>query len=115
MAIKWHNVIDVNPNLATASNGTQTMLLNLVNNVLVDDVVWGDVEFADTARAFLAAHIGTLSLNGGTGAVTQEAVGQLSRSYATPSKLENDLDMTSFGLQYRRLSRMLPTVMGLVP
>ena len=40
---------------------------------------------------------------------------QLSRSYATLSKIESDLDMTTYGMLYKRLTRATPGVMGLVP
>lgn len=114
MAIQWFDVVAVCPRLSTAPAGTQTALLNMVNSVLISDEIWGDAALANLGRQYLAAHLGTLAFNAGGGAVTDETVGQLSRSYATPLGLKGSLGLTSYGAEYTRLTRLLPTVLGAV-
>ncbi len=112
--IAWHDVTAVATKLVNTPSASQTLLLNLVNNVYIVDGVWGDPLTADAARAYLAAHLGTLALLGGAGHVTEEAVGQLSRKYATILGIKGSLGLTSYGAEYWRLVRLLPTALGLV-
>lgn len=63
---------------------------------------------------YLAAHLAKLGLLRGTGAVTQEALGQMSRSYATVQGLKGSLGLTSYGAEYARMIKLLPTAIGAV-
>lgn len=112
--ITWNNVTGISPRLSTANINTQTEILHIVNDVLINDQVWCDVTNADKGRIYLAAHLGTLALLNGTGTVTAEQVGQLSRSYGTVQGLKGSLALTSYGAEYERLTRLLPTTLGAV-
>lgn len=114
MAIQWYNVTGVAPRLSTANANTQTEILRIVNTILIDDTVWGDTANADLGRIYLAAHLGTIALSNGTGPVTAEQVGQLSRSYGTVQGLKGSLALSSYGAEYERLTRLLPTTLGAV-
>ena len=63
---------------------------------------------------YLAAHLAKLGLLRGGGFVTQEAVGQESRGYAFPIGIKGSLGLTAYGLEYKRLIKLLPTALGAV-
>jgi hypothetical protein len=115
MAITWSDVTAIAPELSTAAAGTQTAILTLVD-LMVDDGAWGDL--ANQGRAYLAAHLGTVSGSGsgsGSGAVTEEKIGPLSRSYADPGSGDNDLATTKYGRFYKYLMRTPLAIPALVP
>ena len=68
MAIVWSNVTDIAPELAGAavSAATQTAVLADVNDQIVA-AQFPSVARADIARAYLAAHLATLSIRNGVG------------------------------------------------
>lgn len=113
MAITWTDVTAIAPELSTAALATQTAVLASVE-LQVNDDAWDDL--ASTGKAYLAAHLATLAARGASGAagpVTSESVGQLSRSYAAPATPSSSLGLTSYGQEYLRLTRILPSVLGL--
>lgn len=114
MSIAWGDVTAVASELSSLAAASQTYILDLVNNRMVDDDAWG--EYADDGRAYLAAHLGTIANGGGSGsgAVTSETIGPLSRSYATPSD-DGDLATTKYGRFYMTLMRMAIALPALVP
>lgn len=114
MSIAWSDVEAIAPELSTLAAASQTYILGLVNERMIDDDVW--LEFADDGRAYLAAHLGTLATGSGSGsgAVTSESIGPFSRSYASPSD-DDALDTTKYGRFYKTLLRMAVAVPALVP
>lgn len=113
MSITWDNVVAIAPELVSADIATQTVLLAFVNRT-IDDDTWGTTADADFGRAYYAAHFATIARRRGTGPITSEAVGALSRSYGITG-VPGALGMTSYGATFEMLARQLPTVMGLVP
>lgn len=59
------------------------------------------------ANAMLAAHLLTVRArsSSASGAVQSESVGDLSVTYATPATAGQDLDATSYGVEYQRFRR----------
>jgi hypothetical protein len=117
VSISWGDVTAIAPELSTSSAATQTDILETVD-LLIDDAVWG--EFADKGRAYLAAHLGTIAGGsggggGGAGPVTEETIGPLSRSYATPEGVDGSLGSTKYGLFYKTLLRLAVAVPAMVP
>lgn len=112
MSIRWYDVTAIAPELESLNSSSQTQILALVDRQ-INDTIWGHL--ADDGRRFLAAHYGTLAQRKGSGFVTSETVGQLSRAYAAPTWLQSSLGLTTYGLEYRRLVRLLPCTIGLVP
>jgi hypothetical protein len=87
----------------------------------INPSVWGDL--ADLATILLAAHMLTRTGNapgggssGARGAITQESVGDLSRSYEAPagassvSTFESGLAATPYGLEYIELRKTMPVI-----
>jgi len=111
VSIKWIDVVAVAPELAALNSNSQTQILAMVDRQ-IDDTAWGGL--ADDGRRFLSAHYGTLAIRKGSGFITSERVGSLGRSYATPQWLKSSLGLTSYGIEYRRLARLLPTYLGSV-
>lgn len=67
---------------------------------------WGDKQ--ERALVYLVAHALTMSQRGGrVGGVTSETVGSLSRSYGGLSTIEDELDLTSYGVAFKRCRREL--------
>lgn len=112
MAIKWIDVVAIAPELIALNANSQTQILQIVDRQINADA-WGSL--ADDGRRFLAAHYGSLALRKGSGFITEEHVGQLGRSYAVPAWLKSSLGLTSYGIEYRRLTTLLPSVLGMVP
>jgi hypothetical protein len=115
MSITWSDVTAIAPELSTAAAGTQTAILTLVD-LMVDDGAWG--ELANQGRAYLAAHLGTVSGSGsgaGAGAVIEEKIGPLSRSYADPGTDDAALGSTKYGRFYKYLMRTALAIPALVP
>jgi len=109
--IIWANVVAIAPELATTSSATQTAILGAVGRQ-VGPKRWGARQ--PDGQAYLAAHLATLARLRGSGMVTQEAVDRLSRSYFLPNWLKSSLGLTAYGMEYKRLIRLLPTVLGAV-
>lgn len=104
MAITWQNVINVAPKAAQLPTAAQNEILGIVANQ-VDPETW-DVR-ADDGSKYLAAHLATLWLMKGSGALTGETLGAMSRQYAMPNWLQNSLGLTSYGAEYQRMLRLL--------
>ncbi len=95
------------PEFKNVPNSTLDKLSPLAENC-VDKDVYGDS--FDHALALLVAHMLTMSGRGGTGgAVTMEKVGDLQRQFATVTGLKNSIDMTSYGQEFKRVSRKIVT------
>lgn len=125
MAVTWAQVQEIAPELTNTAvpTGTQAVLLAMVDRQ-IDDDAWDDL--ADDGRRYLAAHLGTVYVTtaGGAaasvGAVTQEAVGPMSRSYASSanssaSSVDSLLGTTRYGIWYLHMIRLLPSSLGFVP
>jgi hypothetical protein len=113
MSIAWADVTAIAPELTSTAvaTATQTIILAMVNERMVDGDAWGD--YADDGRRYLAAHMATVSGAGaGAGAVTSESIGPLSRSYAA---VDGDLGTTKYGVFYRTLLRVAVGPAVLIP
>lgn len=125
--VKWDylgaytgSVTDYAPDLASGTPvitpAAQGVFLNLADKLVSDLDVWqarvrGDL--IDPGRAYLAAHFGQLSRLRGHGPVTSEAVGPLSRGYASlvgPFAV----DLTPAGRQYMDLVRTTTAIFGVL-
>lgn len=126
MSVTWADVQAIAPELTDTAvpTGTQAVLLLMVDRQ-IDDAAWLDL--ADDGRRYLAAHMGTVYVltAGGSaasvGAVTSEAVGPMSRSYASSAmsssaaSVDALLGTTRYGIWYLHMIRLLPCSMGFVP
>ena len=110
--ITWGDVEAIAPELSSVANATQSAILAIVGRQVAAEQ-WGDL--VDDGQKYLAAHIGTLSRRSGAGPVTGEQLGQMSRQYASTFLLKSLLGQTSYGLEYLRMIRLLPTSIGVVP
>lgn len=111
MAITWPDVVAIAPELAATDPTAQTAILAIVSRQVADPDAWGS--YFDDAAKYLAAHYGTLSRSRGKGPISDESVGQLSRSYA-PLLQFGMLGQTAYGVEYQRLSRLTPAALGAV-
>ncbi len=106
MAITWASVEAIAPELSDVSLASQTAILADVA-LQVGPNRWGSEARADIGRKYLAAHLGSMTLGGGSDAfVTSESADGVSRSYSVGS-VSGSLDSSSYGLEYRRLLRSL--------
>ena len=112
MAITWANIVAIAPSLSTVPSASQTILMSMAA-AQMDSTLWGDLY--DAGQTYLTAHLAQLGILGGSGPVTQETVGDLSVSYASPKLLGSSMFLTSYGVEYERLSRLLSGVLGMVP
>lgn len=118
MAITWADVLAIAPDLSGVGATTQVAIVTDVNAQVVEGQ-FPSVAAADRARKYLAAHLATVSKDGGRGAggpVQSESMGGVSRSYAvfSPAGADPSLDATAYGKEYRRLLRQLVTRVGVV-
>lgn len=108
MAVDAQFVKDVAPDLASESDTRISLFIDFAK-LSVNEAVWGAKY--DLGVAVMAAHLLTISSAGGaTGglAVTQEKVGDLSRSYAAPSGDAIDsLQGTAYGRWFLQLRKSL--------
>lgn len=114
MSITWTQVseLDTSGRLGTVPVATQNLILQIVD-LQIDDAEWFDL--ADTGRMYLAAHLGTLSNGSGSGIVTSETLGAMSRSYMLPPGIRGALATTRYGIYYEYLIGLLPASLGMVP
>lgn len=96
MAITTTDVSNLAPELA--SSPRLAWAVEQANKKL-NQAVMGDA--TDLARCYYAAHLLTI-VPGTAGMVTSESAGGISRSYKT---VENPLELTYYGQEYRRLLR----------
>lgn len=112
MAATPDMVLSIAPELADTFIPSRIVTFIGFAQLNVNRSVWGDK--ADLAEAVMAAHLMTLSSRGGQGGVvTQEKVGDISRSYAKPEGDDESLSTTSYGqwfLQMRRTLTITPIV-----
>lgn len=115
MTINWTDVTTLAPELCDLNPIVTVDILTHVNETLDPDVFSGGEEGVTyrLARIYLAAHMGTLSITGGSagvgsvvGPVTAEQVGGISRQYGDPISSdtgESDLTATIYGRMLRDL------------
>ncbi len=96
------------PEFATTPGSTLTLVSAEAVKEMNEDV-WGDQ--ADKGLVYLTAHMLKMAQrgSGGAGAVTQEKVGDLARSYAAPKEGGNAYEQTVYGREYQRLLNLLVT------
>lgn len=118
--ITWAHVTDHAPGLSSVAVAAQNDILAWANDHLsVDEFDGEDGPKTKLARVYLAAHAGTLSLLGASGAsgpVTAEAAGGLSRSYggALGAAAASDYGTTVWGQMFVALCRTNVSRAGLV-
>jgi hypothetical protein len=124
VAVTWQDVINIAPGDAAAFSDvtkfpvtTQDALIGYVTARLNPDV-WGTS--LNNATVYLVAHLAKLGMLRGAGAVTQEAVGQLSRTYLAPKGVGGSvayasLELTAYGLEFLSLLSETQAVLGDVP
>jgi len=105
MAVNFPLFKKVAPEYSTLTQGSLSLLIAEVDREVTTSV-WG--EKAPLASAYLLAHmIKMTERNGRVGGVTSETVGSLSRSYGGLSTISGELDLTSYGTQFKRIRRQL--------
>lgn len=112
--ITWADVTARAPELSAVALATQTAILADVV-LLVNIKAWGAKY--DLACTYLAAHMGTISRNGGlgpVGGIESENTGRVSRSYAAPPASDPYWDRSSYGATYKALLKTLPGRVGFV-
>lgn len=123
--ITWSAVIVLAPALSAVTSEAQTEILADVEREVAPSK-WGSA--VDAGRLALARHKGVLALaaassGDGSGAivgpVASETVGPVSRTYATTAgsstaSASGTLDSSPWGLEYKRLRKMLGARFGLV-
>lgn len=104
MAINWSNVVDIAPELSTIPVNSQNAILAQVNTELSPSV-WGTR--IEIGRAWLAAHLATVSSGGGAGGqVLSEKVGDVSRTYSDAGA--TGASSSDYGQEFERLLLQLP-------
>lgn len=105
VTITWDDVVNIAPELVDVAEATQDAILDDVALQLNDDI-WG--ARINIGAKYLAAHLASITNRGGAvGQVTEEKVGEVSRSYAVDSASGggSGLDDTSYGQEFQRLLR----------
>lgn len=104
LAINWSNVVDIAPELSDIPVNSQNAILNQVNSELSTSV-WGTK--IEIGRAWLAAHLATVSSGGGAGGqVLSEKVGDVSRTYSDAGA--TGASSSDYGQEFERLLLQLP-------
>jgi len=106
--ITWTDVTDLIPDMVDVEVPAQDAILDWVNSFL-NPAMFTEKNLKK-ARIYLAAHVGTFSLPGGSdmmGPVTSESVGGISRTYSDIAAATNGdgFDQTTFGTLYVMLLR----------
>lgn len=104
-SLAWSRVVNIAPELATVSGGSQTEFIADVQ-LQMNPCVWGSK--LNLGAAYLAAHLATVSRRKGiAGALTEEHAGAVGHGFSALKGL-SPLETTSYGLEYLRLLRGLP-------
>lgn len=113
-SIIWTDVTGFAPEVSTVTVAAQTAILAHVNTAL-DPAYFGGEEHAALkfARILYAAHLGTTSKRGASGAVgpvVSESLGPASRQYGWTGAVSGskDFDSTPYGRELRQLMRGSP-------
>jgi hypothetical protein len=123
VTISYADVLVIAPELGTAAAQAKVPTSPTGDQIVVDvllflsPLAWGPRY--DLACKYLAAHRAALTLRGAlgaSGAVTQEQVGSVSRSYANSSPMGThpDYDLTPFGKMFKALLLAMPQRLGCV-
>lgn len=111
----WADVVAIAPGDTAAFNAIPVAAQNAIlayATAQCNPTAWGAL--LNNGIVYLAAHLAKLGLMRGSGQVTSESVGQMSRAYATVQGLKGSLGLTAYGAEYYRLVRLLPTRLGAV-
>lgn len=110
--ITFDDVLLTAPELSTLTTEQRDQVLADAY-LLLNEGVCGDR--LDLCARYLAAHLATLSRRRGLGgAVTGQSVGQVSRSYASPTDAFLSLPSTSYGQTLQTLIRTNPAARWVV-
>lgn len=109
--ITWSDVIAIASELEEVGDQARAIILAHVNGAL-NAAVFSSAASLRLARIYLAAHLGTFSRPDSTGTtssdVASETVGGITRTYAAIARSANDLERTTYGVEYRNILRMQP-------
>lgn len=101
MAVDKDYIVDIASEFSSVDSDRIDRLVTIAA-LQVPASKWGDV--TDYATALLVCHMLKLDAQKGKGAITQEQLGDISRSYAAPKSGKDDaLDLTSYGSQFKQL------------
>lgn len=119
----WADVLLLAPDLSAVPTDNRAAILADVATILSNASYWPTSAMHVLAQKYLAAHLGALVLratgggsSGGAGPITNEAVGDVSVGYATPSGDFTDASYatTFWGLQFMALARRSKYRVGMV-
>lgn len=101
--ITWADVTALAPELAAVpAAGQAQVLAQVVSEIGI--AKWGGLANANNAATWLARHLATMSIRRGMAELTSVSVGQVSKTFASPSSAEA-LNSNPYGQEYLRLAR----------
>lgn len=108
MAVDQAYISNIAPKFANVPAPRATALIAIAESQ-VSSEKWGSQ--TDYAVALLTLHAWTIGNNNGKGPVTQEKIGDIERSFGKNQggKDPSGYDLTSWGQEFKRLSRTIPT------
>lgn len=101
-------VVALAPQLASLPAAQQNILLDVTDGMVSEEYFGAQ---SDAARLYLAAHIATMALSTGKGALTDESLGPMARSYQIAPGVNGHLALTSYGSVFK--SMQLATAAGM--
>ena len=109
MSITWTDVIAIAPETAAVETGRRTSILAEVA-LQVPAETWG--KMVDVGSAYLAAHLATVTGDGGSGPLTGEKVGPLSENHKDMLQF-GEYGLTAYGVRFDQLLHQLPSALGM--
>lgn len=109
----WQDVIDIAPGDAVAFGAMPTNTQNAfmaIATAQMNVAAWG--QLYNAGFVYLCAHLAKLGLLRGSGPITSETLDRMSRTYGTVQGIKGSLGLTSYGAEYLRLIRLLPSSIG---
>lgn len=102
MTVDKDYIVDIASEFSAIDSGRIDRLV-VIAALQVPASKWGDV--TDYGTALLVCHMLKLDAQKGKGAVTDETIGDISRSFAAPSSgnKADGLDLTAYGTQFKQL------------
>lgn len=105
MAVDKTYIVDIASEFSTIDSGRIDRLVALAT-LQVPASRWGDKQ--ELGIAYLVCHMLKVDQQKGKGAVTAEAIGDISRSFgSTSSSDDGGFGLTSYGIEFKRLRSTL--------
>lgn len=105
MTVNLAYIADLAPEFAGVDSGRVDRLVAIMT-LQVPASVWGARQ--DLGIAYLVCHTLKIGANQGSGPITQEKIGDLSRSYGQVNGGKGDpYELTSYGQEFKRLRSQL--------